>query len=301
MAATTIVDLPDDIICSILVRIPDIKSIIRCNHVCMTWRKLILQPYFAKSHSSRESPPLSLMLYHPSDGPSDPDPFGILIPTKPPHFSILELDDGDLARLGCQNATVKFKYEIYIPSEGYKGRVIGACNGSRLGFGFSPLSNEYKVLRCNHETISYREGHIISFEVCTLGRDDTWRSIGGGGRNRKPFPSRYHSVGIDFVFVNGALYWLGRDTASRLVLCYFDVENEELGSTLSLPCEIDGIVHLGGLDESLYLFDIHDRPCRVNAWVMRDYIRTGAWTWKWDFQLPYLPHGLLGPIQPIKF
>ncbi|XP_058210483.1 F-box protein At3g07870-like isoform X1 [Rhododendron vialii] len=333
MAATTIADLPDDIICNILVRIPDIKSIIRCNHVCKTWRKQILRPYFAKSHSSRGSPPLSLMLYHPSDGPPDPAPSGILIPTKPRHFGILEVDNDNLPRLGCPNPTVEFEPEIYIPREGYERRVIGACNGlvclcvdkdivvcnpilqgrqpfvlpklpeqpkwaysrSRLGFGFSPLSDEYKVLRCNHETMSYREGHIISFEVCTLGRDDTWRSIGEGGRDGKPFPRIYHSLGVDFVYVNGALYWLGRDTASRLVLCYFDVENEELGSTPSLPCEIDGIVQLGGLDESLYLFDIYYRPCHVNVWVMRDYIRTGAWTLKWNFR-----HGLQGPIQPIK-
>ncbi|KAG5551594.1 hypothetical protein RHGRI_009865 [Rhododendron griersonianum] len=252
MAATTIADLPDDIICNILL----------------------------EGVSSSQSYALP-SLRRP---PPDPAPFGILIPTKPHHFSILELDNDDLARLGCQNATVKFKSKIYIPRKGYKGRVIGACNGlvclrvdknivvcnpilqgrrpfvlpklpklpkwaysrSRLGFGFSPLSDEYKVLRCNHETISYREGHIISFEVRTLGRDDTWRSIGGGGgHNRIPFPRRSTSPGIDFVFVNGELYWLGRDTASRLVLCYFDVENEELGSTPSLPCEIDGIVHLG--------------------------------------------------------
>ncbi|KAG5551593.1 hypothetical protein RHGRI_009864 [Rhododendron griersonianum] len=180
MAATTIADLPDDIICNILVRIPDIKSIIRCNHVCKMWRKLILQPYFTKSHSSRGSPPLSLMLYHPSDGPPpDPAPFGILIPTKPRHFGILELGNDNLTRFGYKNATVEFEYEIYIdiPREGYKGQVIGACNGlvclrvdkdivvcnpilqgrrpfvlpklpkwaysrSRLGFGFSPLISD---------------------------------------------------------------------------------------------------------------------------------------------------------------
>ncbi|XP_058210484.1 F-box protein At3g07870-like isoform X2 [Rhododendron vialii] len=336
MAATTIADLPDDIICNILVRIPDIKSIIRCNHVCKTWRKQILRPYFAKSHSSRGSPPLSLMLYHPSDGPPDPAPSGILIPTKPRHFGILEVDNDNLPRLGCPNPTVEFEPEIYIPREGYERRVIGACNGlvclcvdkdivvcnpilqgrqpfvlpklpeqpkwaysrSRLGFGFSPLSDEYKVLRCNHETMSYREGHIISFEVCTLGRDDTWRSIGeGGGHNGIRFPRSSMSPGIDFVLVNGALYWLGRDMASGL-LCYFDVEIEELGSTFSLPCEIDGIVHLEVLEDFLYLFDV-DRESHVNVWVMREHKRTGARTWKWICKLPY-PCGIAGPIQPIK-
>ncbi|KAE9456244.1 hypothetical protein C3L33_11854, partial [Rhododendron williamsianum] len=210
-APTTISKLPDDVIFDILVRMPDIKSIVRCNRVCKKWRKLILQPCFAKSHSSRGSLPLSLIFYSPSDGP-----------TNPAHFGILELDD-DLARLGCQNSTMTIKSEIYIPREGYKRQVIGACNGlvclhidkdivvcnpilegrppfvfpklpklaysnSRFGFGFTPLSDEYKVLRCN----ATYEDRIISIDVCTLGRDDTWRSI--GRHNGKPFPRRYAST-----------------------------------------------------------------------------------------------------------
>ncbi|XP_058210465.1 putative F-box protein At3g52320 [Rhododendron vialii] len=319
-ATTTISELPDDVIFDILLRI---KSIIRFNRVCRRWRRLILQPRFAKSHSSRWSLPLSLIFYRPSDGP-----------TNPAQFSILELedDDDDLAPLGRQNATVTFRSEIYVPLNGYKGRVMGACNGlvclrvdndvvvcnpivqgrrpfvlpkppklanswSSFGFGYSPLSDEYKVLRCNETQREYVNDIIISFEVCTLGRDDTWRSIGGGGHNGIRFPRSSMSPGIDFVFVNGALYWLGRDMASRL-LCYFDVENEELGSTLYLPSQIDGIVHLEVLGEFLYLFDVH-RESHVNVWVMREHKRTGARTWKQVCKLPY-PCGIAGPIQPIK-
>lgn len=319
--ATTISELPDDVIFDILVRI---KSVIRCNRVCKRWRKLILQPRFAKSHSSRWSLPLSLIFYRPPDGPA----------TNPALFSILELDDyGDLAHLGRQNATVTFRSEIYIPHNGYKGRVIGACNGlvclrldndvvvcnpivqagrpfvlpkppklanswSSFGFGFSPLSDEYKVLRCNETQRGHVNDIIVSFEVCTLGRDDTWRSIeGGGGHNRIPFPRRSMSPGIDFVFMNGALYWLGEDMDSGL-LYYFDVENEELGTTPSLPSQIEGIVHLEVLGDFLYLFDVN-RESNVNVWVMRESKRTGAWTWKWVCKLPY-PLGIAGPIQPIK-
>ncbi|KAG5551614.1 hypothetical protein RHGRI_009883 [Rhododendron griersonianum] len=227
------------------------------------------------------------------------------------------------------------KSEIYIPREGYKRQVIGACNGlvclhvdkdivvcnpilqgrppfvlpklpklaysnSRFGFGFTPLSDEYKVLRCN----ATYEDRIISIDVCTLGRDDTWRSI--GRHNGKPFPRRCASNGIDFVFVNGALCWLGWDMASRY-LCYFDVKNEELAN-LSLPRGIYGIVHLGVLDDLLYLSDV--QSSLVNVWVMKDYVPTGAWTLKWVVKLPYplglwvvkppYPLALFGPVQPIK-
>ncbi|KAI8558113.1 hypothetical protein RHMOL_Rhmol04G0063800 [Rhododendron molle] len=117
MATTTISELPDDVIFKILVRMPDIKSVIRCKRVCKKWHNLILQPCFAKSHSSRGSLPLSLIFYSPPDGP-----------TNPAHFGILELDD-DLDHLGRQNWPLTFRSEIYIPREGYEGQVIGACNG----------------------------------------------------------------------------------------------------------------------------------------------------------------------------
>ncbi|KAE9456242.1 hypothetical protein C3L33_11856, partial [Rhododendron williamsianum] len=261
-AATTISELPDDVIFDILVRMPDIKSVIRCKRVCKKWRNLILQPCFAKSQSSRGSLPPSLIFYSP------PNVF-----TNPARFGILELDD-DLDRLSSQNATITFRSGIYIPHKHYERRLIGACNGlvclqveedilvcnpiflqgrrplvlpkpahssrSRFGFGFSPSSDEYKVLRCNETN----EGHILSIEVFTLGRDDTWRSI-GGGHDGKPFRRSSTFLGIDFVFVNGALYWLGEDMASRLSLCYFDMDNEELGSTLPLPCHNEGLFHLG--------------------------------------------------------
>ncbi|KAI8558123.1 hypothetical protein RHMOL_Rhmol04G0064800 [Rhododendron molle] len=115
-AATTISELPDDVIFDILVRMPNIKSVIRCKRVCKKWRNLILQPCFTKSQSSRGSLPPSLIFYSP------PDVF-----TNPARFGILELDD-DLDRLGRQNATLTFS-GIYIPHELYKRRLIGACNG----------------------------------------------------------------------------------------------------------------------------------------------------------------------------
>ncbi|KAG5551612.1 hypothetical protein RHGRI_009881 [Rhododendron griersonianum] len=192
-ATTTISKLPDDVIFDILVRMPDIKSVIRCKRVCKKWRKLILLPCFAKSQSSRGSLPPSLIFYGPPDGP-----------TNPARFGILDLDD-NLDRLGCQNATLTFRSEIYIPREGYKVRVIGACNGlvcldvdkdivvcnpilqerppfvlpklphvfsssrSRFGFGFSPSSDEYKWQNGGGSIYSSSDG------------SGGWRG-GGGGR-----------------------------------------------------------------------------------------------------------------------
>ncbi|KAI8558122.1 hypothetical protein RHMOL_Rhmol04G0064700 [Rhododendron molle] len=77
MAATTISKLPDDVIFDILVRVPDIKSVTRCERVCKKWHNLILQPCFADSHSSRGSLPSSLIFYSPPDGPTNPAHFGI--------------------------------------------------------------------------------------------------------------------------------------------------------------------------------------------------------------------------------
>ncbi|KAH7844076.1 hypothetical protein Vadar_023953 [Vaccinium darrowii] len=311
--STTIPELPDDITCKILLRISDIKSLVRCKKVCKTWRNLILQPYFAKSHLSRGSLPLSLILYLPSDSP-----------TNPAHFGILELDD-NLARLSHRNATVKFISEIYIPRKGCeRGRLIGACNGLvclrvdndivvcnpilpgrhfvlpklpklandfisvKFGFGFSPLSDEYMVLTC---TVT-RENHLynMTFDIFKPGRDNMWRSI--TGHNGTSFPSL---EGNDFVFVNGALHWLGSSMAPKF-LYYFDVENEEFGS-LTLDRHIARVLHLGVLDGLLYLSGL--RPLHdVKVWVMEDYIRKRAWTLKWVIELRI--HVVDGPVRPIK-
>ncbi|KAI8558131.1 hypothetical protein RHMOL_Rhmol04G0065600 [Rhododendron molle] len=167
---------------------------------------------------------------------------------------------------------------------------------SRFGFGYSPSSDEYQVFRCNETN----EGHNMSIEVCTLGRDDTWRRI-GGGHDRKPFRRSSTSLGIDFVFVNGALYGLGEDMASRLSLCYFDMDNEELGSTLPLPCDNEGLLHLGVLDNFLFLSSARWLRSDFNVWVMRDYIATGVWTLKWVVKLPDSLGLIIRPAQPIKF
>ncbi|KAH7844543.1 hypothetical protein Vadar_029162 [Vaccinium darrowii] len=312
---TTISELPDDIICKILLRISDIKSLVRCNRVCKTWRNLILQPHFAKSHLSRGSLPLSLLLYRPSNAR-----------TNPVHFGILELND-DLASLSRQNATLKFRSEIYIRRNCKKGEVyvIGACNGlvclrvdkdivvcnpilpgrhfvlpklpklaqaafSSFGFGYGPLSDEYKVLTCT--VTSENHWYNTTLNIFTLGRDNTWRSI--GRHNGQPFPGCYARGG--FIFVNGALHWMELGVGSRF-LCYFDVENEELGS-LSLPCHIDVLTHLGVLDDFLYLSD-RISLSHVHVWVMKDYIQTGAWRLKWVVKLQCL-NVPFGPVLPVK-
>ncbi|KAI8558125.1 hypothetical protein RHMOL_Rhmol04G0065000 [Rhododendron molle] len=212
-AATTISELPDDVIFDILVKMPDIKSVIRCKRVCKKWRNLILQPCFTKSQSSRGSLPPSLIFYSP------PDVF-----TNPARFGILELDD-DLDCLGRQNATITFRSGIYIPHELYKRRLIGACNGLVC------LHVDEDIVVCN-PILQGRRPLVLpkpAHSSRSRFRDDTWRSIGGGGHNREPFSCRLMPPGTDFVFVNGALYWLGEDMASRLSLCYFDMDNEELG------------------------------------------------------------------------
>ncbi|KAH7843778.1 hypothetical protein Vadar_020658 [Vaccinium darrowii] len=121
----------------------------------------------------------------------------------------------------------------------------------------------------------------MTHEIFTLGRDDAWRSI--RGHNGQPCANFY--IGDDFVFVNGALHWLGSSGMAQIKLCYFDVENEELGN-LSLPCHVGGS-QLGVLNDFLYLSDIRSLS-HVNVWVMEDDIQTGAWTLKWVVKLPPL-------------
>ncbi|XP_058216843.1 uncharacterized protein LOC131327721 [Rhododendron vialii] len=98
---TTILDLPSDITCDIVSRLP-LNSIFTCKRVCSSFRNLTLEPFFPRLHLPRS--PLCLILHCRSNR------------LHPITLGFLPLDDSlvDLCRRG---ATMKFRTEIGNPAD----------------------------------------------------------------------------------------------------------------------------------------------------------------------------------------
>ncbi|KAH7843674.1 hypothetical protein Vadar_019366 [Vaccinium darrowii] len=294
---TTISDLPNHVACDILSRLP-LDSIFTCKPVCKIWHNLILEPYFAKLHLSRS--PLSLVFFRHGNSNRSPS-----------YFEILQLrDPPDLHQ---HNATMKFRTEIKFPRRHVE--MVASCNGSILllnyvsqyknlviimcnplkahhlvlpeppklalrthvyagvGFVHSPSTDKYKVsvFTCT------RTPNILYCDTFTIGIDDEWRSIGATGTPPTEFAS-------SFVFLNGALHWIGIENAP--VICYFNVEKEKFGS-FPLPSHFaaKGCTCLGVVDNWLYIHDDY-RFSEWKFWVMKDYGDIGSWTLEWVIEGP---------------
>ncbi|KAH7842837.1 hypothetical protein Vadar_009652 [Vaccinium darrowii] len=311
-AVVSISDLPNHITCDILSRLP-LNSIFICKRVCKIWRTIILEPYFAKLHRSRS--PLSLIFYrNGTERNNDNSPSS--------HFEILQLYDPPVK--SRRNATMKFTTEIYFPHVNIQ--IVDSCNGLvllsnyssyiddhvivcnplraqhlvlpkppkhalrdsyiELGFGHSPVTDQYKVVRLTHV---YSIPARLYCDIYTIGIDDEWRSIGDIGQPPFYLVSR-------LFFLNGALHWLGHEDS--WFICYFDIEKEQFGS-FPLPSEFgETFLHLGVVDNWLYVRNDHSvGPCKF--WVMKDYGDFGSWTLEWVIEGP-LTHRFNGPVKPLK-
>ncbi|KAH7843206.1 hypothetical protein Vadar_013845 [Vaccinium darrowii] len=309
-AAVPISDLPNHILCDILSRLP-LKSIFICKRVCKTWRTIIREPEFTKLHLSTS--PLSLVFYrhgnHNNYSPSS-------------HFEILQLHDPLV--IARRNPTMKLKTDIYFPHMNFQ--IVASCNGTillsnfasnddpvmivcnplrvehfvlpkppesalktyksvRFGFGHSPSTDQYKVVRFTHSYYTAR----LYCDIYTIGIDDEWRNIGDIGQAPE-------QVLFRFFFLNGALHWLGY--GGSWFICYFDIEKEQFGS-FPLPSDFGKtFLHLGVVDNWLYIRDEHPSGA-WKFWVMKDYGDFGSWTLEWVIEGP-VTQRFNGPVKPLK-
>ncbi|KAH7864911.1 hypothetical protein Vadar_024859 [Vaccinium darrowii] len=318
-STTTISELPSQIISDIISRLP-LKSIFSCKRVCSSFRNQTLDPHFPQLQLPRS--PLCLILYRPSNS------------ARPTYFQFLPLDDS-LVDLRSRRARIGFATQIDIAAVS-RLNILNSCNGLiclanylftenvyvcnpvtrqhfRLpeskekpsvmdeepqplffwyGLGYSRSADLFKVVKF---TLSLENVMSESFcSIYTLGVDDEWRNLGNAGL-KLPLNLPHNRR---FVFLNGALHWIGWEN-SMMLLYYFDMEKELCGN-LPLPSQFDRHgFHLGVVDDCLYISDELTSSVSVNIWVMKDYGNIGSWTLEWIIKRP-LPSGLGWDLKPIK-
>lgn len=102
------------------------------------------------------------------------------------------------------------------------------------GFGFTPMSRKYKVVRMYGVSVENYDGYNLHTKIWTVGTDE-WREI-GLAPSKTPSRSGLHLRGHYGIHVNGTLYWLfaTRFCSGRHEIIALDLESEEFRK-IALP------------------------------------------------------------------
>ncbi|XP_031098924.1 F-box protein At3g07870-like [Ipomoea triloba] len=154
------------------------------------------------------------------------------------------------------------------------------------GFGATPLTNTFKVVRIYQEKILVQSGsdyYKSDLQVYTLGGAGSWRSAGG---INCCFGCREFGQSLD-----GKLHWLVTDVNGDELICSFDLESETIQTIPSAPPppvvpEDDWIRRsIGVLGNCLCLCDNTERTS-LDIWVMKEYGNGDSWTKEFSIGAP---------------
>ncbi|VFR00474.1 unnamed protein product [Cuscuta campestris] len=289
------VHFPVEIILQILRRLP-VKSAVKCTAVCKTWYALIKDPAFVLTHLQAASFSSDLLLLRFATGKRefyqlrrDNDAFEeykqFHLPFECGGFGAFRLVGtcngliclGDVYQDYCNiilwNPSIHKHFILPKPDFPFKS----FCD-STLGFGFEPLSNDYKVLlivaQDNKEELI--EVWLFSLNMCS------WTRLSEAS------PKHCLHAHREAAFVKGALHWIGHSNLkywmfSHMVLA-FDLSTEKF-FVVNFPKTLVHFVPQMSLikyEESIAVVahgsfeDLDDN--QLELWVMKEYGVDSSWT-----------------------
>ncbi|XP_044385136.1 putative F-box protein At1g77650 isoform X2 [Triticum aestivum] len=280
--------LPQDIIELILVRLP-VSNLLRCRVVCKQWDGIIRDPQFTMAHlrHAQRRP----LLFFQQDGSS-----GKLCPSEavlfdeawsPSKWDVPVVEPDDFLCGSCNGLLCLYSSKSTIK---IANLATGECmhlakpvkmystgdHPSFYSFGFSPATNEYKVLHFLPGNEHHHVGGSFSvIQVYTLG-DEQWRVV----RTEQAL-SLYCVKQSGVVNVDGAMYWLTHDKESswRRAVVSFDLRDECL-KLIRLP-EVDFADPAFGNPFLYWITEIDSKVSVAAVQVRRDTGLTGKlhiWT-----------------------
>ncbi|KAK4259411.1 hypothetical protein QN277_005746 [Acacia crassicarpa] len=293
--------LPEDIIRTILKRLP-VKSLIRFHCVCKDWKNLLKTPSFITEHlhhSMNENPLLLLQWGHKLD----PLHFHILnhkmqlLEVQPP--SPLMDSSFRTEIVGCSNGLLCAtshnsppSISVWNPATREILQVPGPIKFENefvaLGFGFSPIDNDYKILVSDERADIGRLRNTL--EVYSL-NTGSWKEIKVeefGGLTICEFPAT----------VNGAMFWFGYKVMNVdenyffvsdmvCVVVSFDMVMEVF-TLIPLPCDDDDSWEsfLSVYENKLAMLCGHvsenNESYRTDLWVMEEGALSSGERWSWS-------------------
>ncbi|CAJ2638257.1 unnamed protein product [Trifolium pratense] len=280
--------LPEEIIFQILLRLP-VRWLLELKRVCKSWKTLISNPIFTKSHlqNLKMNPSIShqhiftsLLIYEPSKiayfplkpllkNGSDRPTTKLVEFCMENRFVIIGSCNGLLCLFDMDRGYVK----LWNPSIGFESKKSPTLDSYHKwsitynGFGYDHINDKYKLL-----VVVGRSGFNYSEKVTqiyTFG-GTSWTTI-------QNFPS---ASAMNFVgkFVSGTLNWV-IIKSNQTVILSFDLEKETYKEVL-LP-EHDGVeirnTRIGVLSDCICVcFD--SKQTYLDFWVMKKYGVVESWT-----------------------
>ncbi|KAI8551342.1 hypothetical protein RHMOL_Rhmol06G0178500 [Rhododendron molle] len=290
--------LPQDVLIDILTRLPA-ESLVRLTPVSKSWHSLITSPKFISHHLHRTaSNPDNdrLLVRYRTDKPKQDhyslvvdgnDSFRQLKTFDYPFDSVGYSVVGSCNGLICLSDDLEYGYLndmfLWNPSIGKfvalpTYNVTFHSHGPHkhcLGFGFDPVTNDFKVVRIVHTGVGC-DSIPPEVEIYTL-KTGRWRYI-----SEKALPlmieERYRQA-----YVNAAAHWMAFHqgtllTGFRYTILSFNMSDEVFNEIL-VP---DSITFEGSLvvfKESLCLFQhyVNDNDQHYLVWIMKEYGVATSW------------------------
>ncbi|PQP91613.1 putative F-box protein [Prunus yedoensis var. nudiflora] len=292
-------ELPTEIIFShILPRLPPKDLMMQCRCVSKSWSSFICSPSFVADFWNDRNKSTTNFLFQKENrffsskieekeqqgGGNNINNNRVLIPTPVAELSYLSRFEAlQLYRYdGVQSV-----HGLVCASSSYDGGPVFILNPTTresiqlplvkhnavvvYNFGFSPLTNEYKVL----QLINFRKSNF-QFNAFTLGQDSSWRPLQvDPGCVDLPFKI-WAVTCTDSVCINGAIHWIDKSEKHIVV---FDVGKESFSVVpLSEDCAQDfvdyndnfpTIVEVGGC-VAVYIANQWEHN-KIVLWILKDY------------------------------
>ncbi|XP_026423457.1 putative F-box protein At3g10430 [Papaver somniferum] len=237
-----LMNLPTEIQLDIITRLPT-ETILDCKLVCKSWRILVshrpsfYQMYSSHLNNSIDSGKSGYLVFSENrkqvyylqynDNHHDQTPnhsitrFDLTPPFTSYHYKVLGSFNGLVCLYGYQNYCIcnpMTRESVMLPKFKNDDQYIHYSSG----FGYLPLTNEYKVVEFYKLG---REPNFVEAAVYTLGSGEGWRNVG-----------RFDGTGEvcveDNVSVNGALHWV--DYVGGWIYI-FDLTEEKFREHVSPP------------------------------------------------------------------
>ncbi|XP_060198183.1 F-box protein At3g07870-like [Lycium barbarum] len=290
--ATSLVDLPSPILLDIFSRLPP-TTLLYVKSVCKTFQELTLESEFSNllhstSHAgiiinqfvdTTEDNTLKFLKFEDQGTCSychDPNvdlDLQLYFPVSP--FELVRSVHGFV----CFNYFLDYVDTIYILNPRTREYILlPEAEGSRewsndvtYGFGFNPVTFEYKVVRIYQEEIFDDDTSYYKSEgqVYTIGKG-YWRSAGHVMFSFMPYGVNLYAK----------IHWLVYDANGNELICSFNLESELFESFPTAPGYTEeryqNLQSLGVFGRSLCVCDNY-ADTHFEVWVMKDYGFSSSW------------------------